>query len=603
MKVFITGVAGFIGRNLVDALLEKGYDVVGFLKSDLSERKPALYQYLKSNIRLVYGDIRDFDSIVKALDSVYSPEGITIVHLAAVIDSSNLNLFRAVNITGTENLYRAALQTKTPIKQVIHVSTAAVHGPQHPNEAITEETSFLPETFYEKSKYESERIAANYMQDHNLPVTIFRPVHVYGPGSVDHLLIPMIKMVRRGFVVAPAKQALDLVYVKNFVDALVLSMEKKETSIGQTYLITDGKSYTTDDVIDSLKIVFNIAPLLVHIPRFIIRTYSKITKKLRYGLNNVVYSCDKAKAELSYQPKVFLIEGFRAYVGWLVASGHLNSNYIINKAEAAHESVSGFKGVGCAYDYIIRLKTLMPLYRKAVEAKPAPSLLLITPRMRFCPPLEISYLKRSARNLRMRRVVIPYDTPNSQQIKHYLSRFKSEHYDLSVFSGEDLSFDALKTLADTLRGFSDYVGIFVHNGDNSYHLGHWQGITSESVISLHPVLRRHVDVPLMPANINMGGFHSKSMSKLKYASVLSLCLTILLISEIEERFPKIIKKKMAHQLFIAFKHISFRSKIITTRVPHSAVQLEQKIVDNLGTAQESHKDVKLALGSPKMHIT
>jgi nucleoside-diphosphate-sugar epimerase len=552
IKVFVTGIAGFVGRNLVEILLARGYEVIGFIRADLRDRKPEIYHYLKRNVKLIYGNITDLESIIKALDSVYGEEAITLIHLAAIIDSKRTALFQEINVNGTENLYRAVLQSRTPINHIIHVSTAAVHGPQHPNEKITESTSFLPETLYEKSKYNSELIARKFMEENSLPITIFRPVHVYGPHAVDHLLLPMIKMMHRGFVIAPAKQSLDLVYVANLVDAILLAIEQKGKSAGQTYIVADSKNYTTDDVIDSLKKIFNIEPVIVHIPRFAIRAYSKLTKKLRYGLNNVTYSCDKAKEQLGYEPKITLDDGFRAYVGWLVTAGYLNSHYIISKPEAANESLSGFKGVGCAYDYVIRLKTVMPLYRKAVRGKTGPSLLLVTPRMKFCPPLEIAHLKRSVRNLQMRRVVIPYSTPTSSQIQEYLRAHQNKKYDLSLYVGEDLDFDALRTLTETFRTISNYAGIFVHNGDNAYHLGHWQGITAESVCSLGPSERKHVDVPLMPANIQLGSFHEKSMSRLKHAFILSLCLAILLISELEDKFPEVVRKKMAHQLFLAW---------------------------------------------------
>ncbi len=550
MKVFITGVAGFVGRSLVEALLAKKHEVIGLIRADLSIRKPEVNQYLAQNIQLVYGDMTDFDSLVYALNSVSEEEGITVVHLAAVIDTKKTGLFQAVNILGTENLYKAILQTKTRINHIIHVSTAAVYGPRHPNEKITENTSTLPETYYEKSKYESELIARRFMDEYNLPLTILRPVHVYGPHTIDRLLNPMIRMVRSGFTIAPAKQSLDLIYVGNLVDAMVQAIEKKEKSIGQTYILTDGKNYTTDDVISSLEKVFNVQPVIIHIPKFMVRIYSKLTKKLRYGLNNVVYSCDKAITQLGYKPRVTLYYGLTAYVGWLVTAGYLDSHYILNKRDAAKESLSGVKGLGCAYDYIIRLKNIMPLYRKATCGIVSPSLLLVTPYMKFCPPLELAYLKHSIRNLVIRRVVIPYYAPTSLQIQEYLSKHERRKYDLSFYIGEDLSFDALKTLTQKLRDLSRYAAVFIHNGDNTYHLGDWQGIPEESVRSLEPNGRRHIDIPLIPANIKMGLSHKKSMSRIRHTIMLSLCLIILLISEIEDKFPRILRKKMAHQLFL-----------------------------------------------------
>jgi nucleoside-diphosphate-sugar epimerase len=552
MRVLVTGIAGFVGRNLIEMLLARGYEVIGFIRADLNERKPETYHFLSQNIKLVYGDVADFKSIVKALDSLHGEEPIIVIHLAAVIDSNKSYLFRKVNVKGTENLYNAILQSVTPIHHIIHVSTAAVHGPQHPNEKIIESTSFLPETLYEKSKYDSELVARKFMEESNLPITIFRPVHVYGPFAVDRLLLPMIKMVHRGFVIAPAKQSLDLVYVANLVDAILLAIEQRDKSAGQTYIVTDNVNYTTDDVIDSLKKIFEIQPMIVRIPKFVTRIYSKLTKKLRYGLNNVTYSCDKVKEQLGYEPKITLDDGFRAYIGWLVTAGYLRSHYIVSKPKAAHESLSGFKGVGCAYDYVIRLKTVMPLYRKAVRGKPSPSLLLVTPRMKFCPPLEIAYLKRSVRNLQMRRVVIPYSTPSSSQIQQHLKVHHNKKYDLALYVGENLGFDALKTLTEKFRTISNYAGVFVHNGDNAYHLGEWQGIPVESTHSLNPSEFKHIDVPLMPANIQMGSFHEKSMSRLKYAFIFSLCLVILLMSELEDKFPTFLRKKLAHQLFLAW---------------------------------------------------
>ncbi|MBN1682464.1 NAD(P)-dependent oxidoreductase [Candidatus Bathyarchaeota archaeon] len=550
MKVFITGVAGFVGRSLVEALLVNGHEVIGFIREDLSIRKPETHMYLEKNIKLVFGDLTDFDSILNALNSVSGEEGITVVHLAAVIDTKKTRLFQAVNIAGTENFYNAVLQTKTKISHIIHVSTAAVHGPNHPNEKITEETSILPETYYEKSKYESESIARRFVNENNLPITILRPVHVYGPHTLDRLLSHMIKMVRSGFAIAPAKQPLDLINVNNLVMAMIQVMDNREKSLGQTYLLTDDKNYTTDDVIKSLEKIFNIRPIIIHIPKFMVRIYSKLTKKLRYGLNKISYSCDKAKTQLDYKPKVTLDDGLRAYVGWLLTVGHLDSNYILNKREAANESLSGVKGLGCAYDYIIRLKTIMPLYRKATHGKASPCLLLITPYMKFCPPLELAYLKRLAKNLLIRRVVIPYYEPTSSQIQKYLMKHENRKYDLSLYVGEDLSFDALKTLTEKLRALSQYVAIFVHNGDNTYHIGGWKGIPEKSVISLGAIGREHIDVPLIPANIKMGLSHKKTMSAIRKTVMLSLCLTILLISKIENKFPRVLRKKMSHQLFL-----------------------------------------------------
>jgi len=318
-KIFITGITGFVGRNLSEELLNKGYDIVGFLRKSVMYRKPKIYSYLREkNTKIVYGDITNFENIKKALNEISKEDkDLIVVHLAALGNSKNVDLLRQVNVNGTENLCRVILKSGSSVKQIIHFSTAAVCGPHHPNVKITEKMDiYNPETPYEKTKYAGEKIAEKFMKEDNLPITILRPVHVYGPHNFDSI-VKMIEMVRRGFVIAPTKLPLDLVYVKNLVQAVVLAIKKRQKAEGETYFITDGKSYITDDLIKNLETIYGKEHIVIHLPRLATKIYSKFTKQFRYGLNNVSFSCDKIIKNLGYAPKYSLLKGLEDYISWL----------------------------------------------------------------------------------------------------------------------------------------------------------------------------------------------------------------------------------------------------------------------------------------------
>lgn len=318
MKVFVTGVSGFVGRNLVEELVNKGYDVVGFLRADVKDRKPAVFSYLKEiNVELVYGDITDYNSVLKGLNKFSNCSDLIIVHLATLPSSSSFGPLYLVNVKGTENLYTAILEAGlTPVK-IIHFSTASIFGSHHLNKEITESYEiFRPETSYEKTKHEGEKIATKFIKERNLPITIFRPVHVYGPHYFDPMLTRMIKMVKRGFVIGPPPTLpIDLVYVGNLVDATVWSIEK-ENMTGETYLVTDGQPYTTRELIDTVEDVLGKKAKRLYLSKSLLKFYSVLTHLFRYSLKNVTFSSKKL-VQAGYNPQYDLERGLKEYVNWL----------------------------------------------------------------------------------------------------------------------------------------------------------------------------------------------------------------------------------------------------------------------------------------------
>jgi len=117
-KVLVTGGTGFIGSHLVRRNLEEGCDVHVLVLPG----SPKPREYEKSGIDMVYGDIRDFESVERAV------EGVEVVfHLAAkVTDWAPKELFYRINVSGIRNICEASL--RKGIKRFVEVSTNDVFG-------------------------------------------------------------------------------------------------------------------------------------------------------------------------------------------------------------------------------------------------------------------------------------------------------------------------------------------------------------------------------------------------------------------------------------------------------------------------------------------
>ena len=122
MKVLVTGAAGFVGSHLTEKCVELGYDVRAFVRYNSKNTWGWLESspYLKK-LEVITGDIRDFDSVSKAMEGVD-----TVFHLAALIGIpysyvSPLAYIRT-NVEGTYNVLEAAKLLKT--KNVLVTSTS-----------------------------------------------------------------------------------------------------------------------------------------------------------------------------------------------------------------------------------------------------------------------------------------------------------------------------------------------------------------------------------------------------------------------------------------------------------------------------------------------
>ena len=226
MEILITGGNGFLGRNLVLALQERGDNVrVLALPTEdttwLEERGVAVFR----------GDILNPGALITPMLGV---EGV--FHLAAMIGAWRaMQDYYAVNVTGTEHVCQAALEAG--VRRLVHISSAMVYN-MAMGRAVTEDDPLEPlDEPYSLTKAQGDMLVQRLIDEEDLPAVIIRPGTLIGPG--DRLNFGrMADRVRggKGIIIGSGNNAVPLVYVTDMVQGLLLAMDN-EHAVGQAYNI------------------------------------------------------------------------------------------------------------------------------------------------------------------------------------------------------------------------------------------------------------------------------------------------------------------------------------------------------------------------------
>ena len=167
-KVLVTGGTGFIGRHLVERLVERGDDVTCLVRN---VKRAAVLGDL--DVRSAIGDVTDAESLD---DAVAGAE--VVYHLAGATLVFSAEQFHRVNETGARNVADACAAQSTP-PVLVFVSSLAAAGPTTPEQPRVESDLPNPVSNYGKSKWAGEQRLMEMAA--KLPITIVRPPIVIGP--------------------------------------------------------------------------------------------------------------------------------------------------------------------------------------------------------------------------------------------------------------------------------------------------------------------------------------------------------------------------------------------------------------------------------------
>lgn len=333
MKVAVTGASGFLGGHLSEALAESGYEVVALVRrsSDLSVLSPL-------GVELRYIDLATGERLSESLRGAD-----VVVHLAAYYTfHGKWPLYKKINVDGTKAMVEAAVRNK--IRHFLYCSTTEVIGPVR-NPPADELSPPNPQYEYGKSKLMAEGIVRDYCGGRDgVDFTILRPSGIYGPRNLDDVSYWTItsfakKSLPTRFIVGSGKNLIQFVHVKDVVQGFLLAIEKPDVSSGETYIISDERAYTYEEVYSILSELCNREPPKLHLPKSIsaalvlpVEAFNRITgrESFLYHLSTIQsvtqdrsYSIEKAKSELGYRPKHDLRSGLRETVDWYAKNGYI----------------------------------------------------------------------------------------------------------------------------------------------------------------------------------------------------------------------------------------------------------------------------------------
>ncbi len=325
MDVLITGGNGMLGRHLVAALQDRGDNVRVLARPEddsrwLRERGVAVYR----------GDVRWPDSLAAPMSGTAA-----VLHLAGMIGLWRpVEDYRAVNVTGTENVCRAALAEG--VRRVVHVSSWMVYGMGLGRPARED---FLLRPFAEPNsitKAEGDLVVQRMIAEHHLPAVIVRPGTFLGPGDRLHFSRIADRLrAGQGVIIGRGDNALPFVYVTDVVQGLLLALDSYH-AVGQAYNISSNCPLTQQQLLEAIAHDISASPPTVHMPYRALYSAASAAQHLAvlasppreplltrlgvklFGTDNRL-AIDKAQRELGYMPQVAIRDGVRLTAAWYKA--------------------------------------------------------------------------------------------------------------------------------------------------------------------------------------------------------------------------------------------------------------------------------------------
>jgi nucleoside-diphosphate-sugar epimerase len=323
MNVLITGGTGFLGKRLALRLHSQSDNVT------ILGRDPYIGKQLETEgLRFLAVDFRDKQATIKACQGQDY-----IFHCGALSSPwGKYADFYQANVLGTRHIIQGCQEYG--VKRLIHVSTPSIYFNFAHSLNIPESIPLPPPVnAYAETKYLAEQ---EIQQAHTqgLPVITIRPRAIFGPG--DTTILPRLLQAneRSGIPLINNGQAcIDMTYVDNVVDALLLCQNAPDTLLGRTFNITNGEPTTLRNLLallsQQLGYPLNLKPIPYNLAYGIATVMELVCKTILFGKEPILtrytvgllafdqtLDITAAKTELGYQPQVSILEGLKIFAQW-----------------------------------------------------------------------------------------------------------------------------------------------------------------------------------------------------------------------------------------------------------------------------------------------
>ena len=365
MQILVTGGAGFIGRQLIPLLLERGHDVsiIDSIAENVHGAHPQLPSFLSDDCRLIQADIRDaaaWSCLEKA-----APDAV--IHLAAETGVGQsmyeIGRYTDVNIQGTSVMLDAIRDRCGGVGRMVVASSRAVYGegsyrgedgrlvtpaarsaerlerglwepadPTGSGELVSmptgEDAPRVPTSIYAMTKSAQEDLVQIAGPTLGASTAVLRYTNVYGEGQpltnpyTGVLSAFALKLVQGQFpsVYEDGRPTRDFVHVSDVAMATTLAAESSDP---MTVNVGSGERWSLEEIAEQLTEVFGLDPAGV-----------VVTGQYRLGdIRHFLASTDSLTTALNFHPSVGLAEGLRRFGAWVEAEAQIPDHDVASEAE------------------------------------------------------------------------------------------------------------------------------------------------------------------------------------------------------------------------------------------------------------------------------
>ena len=311
MDVAVTGATGFLGAALVARLARDRNNVVACVRRDDAAVPDGVQIVRVGNL----SDYADWSGAVTGVDAVVHCAGR--VHVMEDTATDPLAAFRAVNVDGTLNLARHAVNAG--VKRFVFISSIGVNGSQtESGKPFSEAYQPKPHNDYALSKWEAERGLIRISDESELEVVIIRPPLVYGfnaPGNFGSLM----RAVQRSWPLplGAVHNQRSLIALDNLVDFIVTCITHPQAA-NQTFLVSDGQDLSTTELVRGMALAAGVPARLLPVPVWALQAGASLLGKgdaVQRLCGNLQVDISKARSLLGWVPPVSVEEGLRRAMG------------------------------------------------------------------------------------------------------------------------------------------------------------------------------------------------------------------------------------------------------------------------------------------------
>jgi dihydroflavonol-4-reductase len=332
LRLLVTGATGFVGSRLAVHAHRLGIDVLATGRAELGIERERLEELRTAKVPFEPGVLQDPQLIAKVVAGRTA-----VIHLAAAQHESEMPAayYHSINVDAVTKLLQGCREAR--VRRFVYGSTMGVYGSSD-GRLLNEDSPVRPENVYTRTKLQAEEIVRAHAEVFD--TCIIRIAETYGPG--DQRLLKLFRSIDRGhfFMIGAGNNRRQCIHVNDLIRGLLLAAQHP-AAIGQTFILAGQEVMTTNEMVQQVAAALNRKPPRLQLPLWPFIAAAGVmettlppfriqpplhSRRLDFFRKSFVFSTDKARDVLGFQPEVDFRRGASDTAQWYRARGYLGAN-------------------------------------------------------------------------------------------------------------------------------------------------------------------------------------------------------------------------------------------------------------------------------------